>query len=52
MGRFFNVGKADEITSLYHKDAINHQVANEPIIGKKAIHEMFKSLPHLIWFAL
>lgn len=37
----FNVGDADKIAELYHEDAINHQVANEPIKGKKAIKEMF-----------
>jgi len=40
---FFNQGNADEIVSLYHADAINHQVANEPVIGIKAIHKMFES---------
>lgn len=39
---YFNEGKTDEIASLYHEDAVNHQVANDPVIGKKAIHEMFK----------
>ncbi|MEJ1223998.1 nuclear transport factor 2 family protein [Sediminicola sp. 1XM1-17] len=37
----FNNGNADEIAELYHSDAVNHQVANEPVIGKKAIKEMF-----------
>ena len=37
----FNAGNADNIAELYHLDAINHQVANEPIKGKKAIREMF-----------
>jgi len=40
---FFNQGNTDEIVSLYHEDAINHQVANEPVIGKKAIHNMFET---------
>jgi len=39
----FNEGKAYEIGELYHLDAINHQVANEPIEGKKAIREMFSA---------
>ena len=38
----FNEADADKIAELYHLDAINHQVANEPIEGKKAIREMFK----------
>lgn len=37
----FNQGNSEKISDLYHKDAINHQVANEPIIGKAAIKEMF-----------
>ena len=37
----FNEGNADKIIELYHLDAINQQVANEPIKGKEAIHEMF-----------
>jgi hypothetical protein len=37
----FNTGNAEAITELYHTDAINHQVANDPIVGKTAIKEMF-----------
>lgn len=37
----FNKGKAEEVAEFYHDDAVNHQVANEPIVGKKAIKEMF-----------
>ncbi len=37
----FNAGNADNIAELYHLDAINHQVTNEPIKGKKAIRQMF-----------
>ena len=39
----FNKGDADRIAELYHEDAVNHQVANEPVKGKDAIREMFKS---------
>lgn len=39
----FNRGDAAEIAQLYHEDAINHQVANEPIVGRDAIEQMFKS---------
>ena len=38
----FNKGDINKITKLYHDYAINHQVANEPIIGKTAIQEMFE----------
>jgi len=37
----FNKGDANEIAEFYHEDAINHQVANELIEGKKAIRAMF-----------
>ncbi|QKX06036.1 nuclear transport factor 2 family protein [Aquimarina sp. TRL1] len=37
----FNEGNADKIMELYHTDAINHQVANPPVKGKKAIGAMF-----------
>ncbi|MEI6275274.1 MAG: nuclear transport factor 2 family protein [Prolixibacteraceae bacterium] len=29
------------LADLYHDDAINHQVANEPVCGKEAIKNMF-----------
>lgn len=32
----FNNHDVEEITSLYHEDATNHQVANEPVIGIEA----------------
>lgn len=37
----FNEGNADQLAELYHTDAINHQVANDPIEGKSAIRAMF-----------
>jgi len=37
----FNEGDADKLAELYHLDAINHQVANEPIEGRRAIRVMF-----------
>lgn len=37
----FNAGNVDRITELYHDNAVNHQVANEPVVGKRAIHKMF-----------
>ena len=37
----FNDGNADKLAELYHEDAINHQVANDPILGRRAIREMF-----------
>jgi len=37
----FNHADIEEISSLYADNAINHQVANEPVIGKSAIRQMF-----------
>ena len=34
----FNKGDAELISSFYSESAINHQVANEPIEGKKLIY--------------
>ena len=39
--KVFNTADANKIAEFYHEDAINHQVANEPIEGKNAIREMF-----------
>jgi len=38
----FNRGDAAALSDLYAEEAVNHQVANEPVIGKKAIREMFE----------
>ena len=38
----FNNADAETISSLYSNDAVNHQVANEPVVGKEAIRAMFK----------
>lgn len=38
----FNRGDAAALADLYAEEAVNHQVANEPVIGKKAIREMFE----------
>jgi len=38
----FNQADAKELTDLYSDDAINHQVANDPVIGKVAIQKMFE----------
>ena len=37
----FNEGNADKIIELYHDNAINHQVVNEPVEGKDNIYKMF-----------
>lgn len=37
----FNKGDTEAISNLYADSATNHQVANEPVIGKEAIRQMF-----------
>ncbi len=37
----FNRGDPDEMAAFYAEDAVNHQVAREPIEGRAAIREMF-----------
>ena len=39
----FNNADAEVISNLYSNDAINHQVANEPVYGKEAIKKMFEN---------
>ena len=38
----FNKADVDGLAELYHADAINHQVTQEPIAGRDAIRAMFK----------
>ena len=37
----FNEGDAEKVAAFYANDAVNHQVANEPVEGKEAIQTMF-----------
>jgi limonene-1,2-epoxide hydrolase len=37
----FNRADVDELAGLYHDDAVNHQVALEPVEGRDAIRAMF-----------
>jgi hypothetical protein len=37
----FNRGDVDALAAMYADDAINHQVANDPVIGREAIRAMF-----------
>lgn len=39
---FFNEKNVEGLAELYHDDAINHQVANEPVSGKESIKAMFE----------
>ena len=38
----FNSADIEKLSNLYDENAVNHQVANEPVIGKKAIKKMFE----------
>jgi len=38
----FNNGDVETISALYAEFATNHQVANQPVVGKKAIRAMFE----------
>jgi len=38
----FNKGDAQALAELYHADALNHQITQEPVEGIKAIENMFK----------
>ncbi len=39
----FNEADTGKISEFYHDDAINHQVTNQPVVGKIAIREMFEN---------
>ena len=38
----FNEGNASALAELYHEDAVNHQVTQQPVKGRTAIREMFE----------
>jgi hypothetical protein len=38
----FNAADADGLADLYHVDAVNHQVTQEPVAGVDAIRAMFQ----------
>ena len=37
----FNRHYAEKIAALYHEDAVNHQIPQEPVEGRAAIHALF-----------
>ena len=39
----FNKADSEALANFYHEDAINHQVANEPVEGRDAIKKMFEA---------
>ena len=38
----FNKANASDLAELYHDNAVNHQIANEPVEGKENIRNMFE----------
>jgi len=38
----FNNADTDTLESLYAAHAVNHQMPNQPVVGKKAIGQMFR----------
>ena len=38
----FNKADAKTLGELYHENAVNHQVANEPVNGRQSIIKMFE----------
>lgn len=38
----FNENNASALAELYHEDAVNHQVTQQPVKGRTAIREMFE----------
>lgn len=38
----FNAHDPEALAALYHDNAVNHQVANEPVVGVQAIRRMFE----------
>lgn len=37
----FNESDADKLAGFYSEDAVNHQVAEQPVVGREAIRGMF-----------
>ena len=40
---YFNEANVEGLTSLYAENATNHQVVNDPVIGRVKIRSMFES---------
>jgi limonene-1,2-epoxide hydrolase len=38
----FNRADPEALADFYHEDAVNHQVAESPVVGRAAIREMFQ----------
>jgi hypothetical protein len=40
--QLFNAGDAEGISALYADDAVNHQIALEPVVGRPAIEQFHR----------
>ena len=40
--KLFNAGDAVPLAELYHEDAVNHQMPEQPVEGRAAIRQMFE----------
>lgn len=40
--KIFNNADAEELAEFYHDDAINHQINQDPSVGKEVIRQKFK----------
>jgi hypothetical protein len=38
----FNAGDIERLTSMYAEDAVNHQIVQQPVVGRAAIGELFR----------
>lgn len=38
----FNAADPERLAALYHEDAVNHQVVQDPVVGRAAIRAMFE----------
>ncbi len=39
---YFNKADVSSLSSLYHEDAVNHQMPNQPVVGRDNIAAMFE----------
>lgn len=41
--KYFNASDVSRLGELYHVDAVDHQSPHEPVVGREAIMDMFRS---------
>jgi limonene-1,2-epoxide hydrolase len=50
--KLFNAGDAVALAELYHEDAVNHQMPEQPVEGRAAIRQMFErefAAANMVW---